>query len=191
MSRRLISFVALAALYATASAHTGADAGAHHGFGAGFAHPFTGIDHLLAMLAVGLWSAIAAPAVDRRMLAWPVAFAAVLLVGALMGAAGVTLPLVEPAIAASVLILGLLVATRARLPLAAGSALVAAFALFHGLAHGGELGGAAALAGMVLATALLHGAGLGLGVLLRTRATWLGRAAGALVGVCGLALLVH
>lgn len=190
MSRRLVSFVAFAALSATATAHTGGDAGAHHGYAAGFMHPYTGIDHLLAMLAVGLWSALAAPAVDRRMLAWPVSFASVLLVGALIGVA-VTLPLVEPAIAASVLILGLLVATRARLPLAAGSALVAAFALFHGLAHGAELGSPAALAGMVFATALLHAAGLGLGVLLRTRPMWLGRAAGALVGVSGLALLVH
>jgi len=176
MSRRLISGLVLATLCVAAQAHTGADAGAHHGFAAGFAHPFTGIDHLLAMLAVGLWSALATPAIDKRMLAWPLSFASTLLAGAVLGAAGVSLPLVEPAIVASVLILGLAAVMRARLSTATGSLLVAAFALFHGIAHGSELSGAAALAGMVVATALLHAIGLGLGVLLRTR-VWPGRAA--------------
>ena len=69
--------------------------------------------------------------------------------------------------------------------------IVAAFALFHGVAHGQELVGSAALAGMVIATASLHGAGLAIGTVLRTRAPWLGRTAGAMVGVAGLAMLVH
>jgi urease accessory protein len=103
-----------------ASAHTGADGGMHHGFVTGFMHPLTGADHLAAMVAVGLWSALAA----RRGLdlLWaPLAFAGMLLVGASMGLAGVQLPAVEPMIAASLLVLGLLVATRIHLP-AAGAA---------------------------------------------------------------------
>ena len=175
-----------------ALAHGGVDAGAHHGngFAAGFLHPFTGLDHLAAMLAVGLWSALSARRIDARMAVAPMSFTLLLLAGALLGAAGFTPPLVEPMVAASLLVLGLLVATRTRLPLAAGAALVGGFALFHGLAHGLELGGGAALAGMVLATALLHATGLAIGVLLRARARWWPRIAGALVGGFGLALLL-
>ena len=175
-----------------ALAHGGVDAGAHHGngFAAGFLHPFTGLDHLAAMLAVGLWSALSARRIDARMAVAPMSFTLLLLAGALLGAAGFTPPLVEPMVAASLLVLGLLVATRTRLPLAACAALVGGFALFHGLAHGLELGGGAALAGMVLATALLHATGLAIGVLLRARARWWPRIAGALVGGFGLALLL-
>lgn len=184
----LLTAAALPAL-----AHTGADAGAHHhGFLAGFMHPLTGLDHLAAMLAVGLWSALAARN-GRELLAAPLGFAAMLLAGALMGLAGVALPAVEPMIAASLLVLGLLVFTRKRLPALASAALVGVFAIFHGLAHGQELAGEAdaalTLAGMLAATVLLHAAGIGLGWALRHANHWLPRLAGVAVALLGAALL--
>jgi len=184
----LLTAAALPAL-----AHTGADAGAHHhGFLAGFMHPLTGLDHLAAMLAVGLWSALAARN-GRELLAVPLGFAAILLAGALMGLAGVALPAVEPMIAASLLVLGLLVFTRKRLPALASAALVGVFAVFHGLAHGQELAGqsdaALTLAGMLAATVLLHAAGIGLGWSLRRAHRWVPRLAGIAVALLGAALL--
>jgi len=175
-----------------ASAHTGVDGGMHHGFVTGFMHPLTGVDHLAAMVAVGLWSALAA----RRGadLLWaPLAFAGMLLVGALMGLAGVQLPAVEPMIAASLLVLGLLVATRIHLPAAVAAAVVGVFAVFHGVAHGhelaGEQGAALTLAGMVAATVLLHLAGIATGWALRHANAWLPRVAGAAVVALGATLL--
>jgi len=174
-----------------ASAHTGVDGGMH-GFVTGFMHPLTGADHLAAMVAVGLWSALAA----RRALdlLWaPLAFAGMLLVGALMGLAGVQLPAVEPMIAASLLVLGLLVATRIHLPAAVAAAVVGVFAIFHGVAHGHELaseqGAALTLAGMVGATVLLHLAGIAMGWALRRANAWLPRVAGAAVVALGATLL--
>lgn len=183
-----------------ASAHAGADAAAHHGLLAGLLHPFTGLDHLLAMLAVGAWGAMSLPAQgaaaspvrSRRLAAaakLPLVFAALLLAGAVAAAAGLRLPAVEPVIAASLLVLGLLVALRGRLPAPLASSLVGGFALFHGAAHGTELGGAAALAGMVAATALLHAAGLALGFAWRGRAAWMARLAGGGTALFGAGLL--
>ena len=187
--RRICLLLLLAATAPLAGAHTGADAAAHHGFVAGVLHPFTGLDHLAAMLAVGLWSALLCTRWSQALRA-PLSFAGVLLLGALLGAAGLTLPAVEPMIAASLLVLGLLVAARQGLPAPFAMALVAVFALFHGAAHGQELAGAGALAGMVLATALLHGAGLALGLVLRTRSVWWPRLAGAATALFGAALLL-
>lgn len=172
-----------------ASAHVGGDGGGHHGFMAGFGHPFFGLDHLAAMLAVGVWSALAV----RRVWAAPLAFALTLLAGALLAQAGLHFPAVEPMIAASLLAVGLLLALRARLGAAAAAALVAVFALFHGAAHGNELTGAPALAGMLLGTALLHGVGLLLGRWLQQRHVMLARAIGLAIAAFGLftgALLV-
>lgn len=172
-----------------ASAHVSADGGAHHGFLAGFSHPFFGLDHLAAMLAVGVWSALAV----RRIWAAPLAFALTLLAGALLAQVGVSFPAVEPMIAASLLVVGLLLTLRARLGALAAAALVAVFALFHGAAHGNELTGAPALAGMVLGTAVLHGVGLLLGRWLHNRHVLLARAVGLVVAGFGLftgALLV-
>src|SRR5262245_47026252 len=150
----------LAALPLAASAHTGVDGGMHHGFADGFLHPMTGVDHLAAMVAVGLWSALTARRAWPDLLWAPLGFAAMLLAGALVGLAGVQLPAVEPMIAASLLVLGLLVATQRRLPALAAASLVGAFAVFHGVAHGqelaGESGAALTLAGMLAATVLLH-----------------------------------
>jgi len=176
-----------------AMAHTGADAAAHHGLlaaaWAGFSHPFGGADHLLALLAVGAWSAMR----PARVWAAPLAFASALLAGALMGLAGWALPAVEPMIAASLLVLGLLLGTRVTLPAPAAAALVAGFALFHGAAHGAELAGpwaGAALAGLVAATLVLHAAGLGLGRALRERSLAWPRLAGAAVALAGATMLL-
>ena len=193
ISSRTLALLAAALLPLAASAHTGADGGVHHGFTTGFLHPLTGADHLAAMVAVGLWSALAARRAWPDLLWAPLAFAGMLLAGALMGLAGVQLPAVEPMIAASLLVLGLLVATRIHLPAAAAAAVVGVFAIFHGVAHGQELaseqGAALTLAGMVGATVLLHLAGIGLGWALRHANVWLPRVAGAAVVALGATLL--
>jgi urease accessory protein len=168
-----------------ALAHVGGDAGAHHGFASGFVHPFTGIDHLLAMLLIGLWSAT----LTRRWWVAPLAFVAMLLVGALLSSAGLQLPAVEPVIALSLVLLGALLAARTAWPAAAMAAVAALFALFHGAAHGGELQGMAALGGMVLATALLHAIGLFAGHALQRHSVWWPRAAGIAASLVGAVLL--
>jgi len=185
------SLLLLAGWPLSALAHTGVHAGLD-GFTAGFVHPFTGADHLAAMVAVGLWSALAA----RRwqdMLAAPAAFMAMLLAGAALGRIGVSVPAVEPVIGASLLILGLLVITRWRLPMPAAIVLAGGFALFHGHAHGHELAAAAdatlVLAGMVAASLMLHGTGIALGASFRNAPPWLSKVAGLLVTVFGGALL--
>jgi urease accessory protein len=184
---------AVCAAPALALAHVGADPGHAHGAGealaTGFTHPFTGLDHLAAMVALGVWSALTA----RRVWLAPFVFAATLWVGAWLGLTGLALPAIEPVIATSLLVLGLLVATKAQLPAVVGAALAAGFALFHGAAHGTELAGvhaAWALAGMVAATTCLHVAGVVLGLMLRDRHVWLPRIAGAGVALFGAALLI-
>jgi urease accessory protein len=182
----------LAAGTAAALAHTGNDGAAHHGLGdalaAGFAHPFSGLDHLAAMLVLGLWSGLTA----RRVWLAPLAFFVALLAGASLGMGGTAVPFVEPMIAASLLVLGLLLASSAALPAAAGIALAALFALFHGVAHGQELGGAFgtwALTGMLAATALLQACGIAIGLAMKHSERWLPRLAGAGVALFGLSLL--
>ena len=172
----------LAAVSATAFAHVGDAAHGHGGLLTGFLHPVTGLDHLAAMLAVGVWSAMT----TRRLWLAPLSFAALLLAGALMAQAGVAFPAIEPMIAVSMLVVGLLLAARVKLPEAAGAVLVGAFALFHGAAHGQELAGGAALAGMVLGTATLHAAGIAMGLGLKRAHPWLPRVAGGLVALMGL-----
>jgi urease accessory protein len=183
----------LIALPLAASAHTGVDGGMHHGFAAGFLHPLTGADHLAAMVAVGLWSALTARRAWPDLLSAPLGFAVMLLAGALAGLSGVQLPGVEPMIATSLLVLGLLVATQRRLPALAAASLVGAFAVFHGVAHGQELAGepaaALTLTGMLAATVLLHVAGIAIGGSLRHGHRWAPRLAGAAVAVFGVALL--
>ena len=177
-----LGVAALAAGSASAFAHVGADSGAHHGFLAGFTHPLTGLDHLAAMLAVGMWSAVT----SKRIWAAPLSFAALLLVGALAAKAGLVFPAVEPMIAASLLVMGLLLATRQRLPAAAGALLAGGFALFHGAAHGQELVGLGALAGMVASTLMIHLAGLGLGRAMQHRSAALPRWMGSAIALVGL-----
>jgi len=195
MSRSILrsAVFAAAALPLAALAHPGSDAGGHHGFLAGLMHPLTGADHLAAMVAVGLWSALVARRAWPDLLAAPLGFASMLLAGAVAGLAGFSLPGVEPMIAASLLVLGLLVATRVRLAAPVAAALVGAFAVFHGIAHGQELAGqsdaAATLAGMLAATVALHAVGIACGWALRHAGRWLPRMAGAAVALFGAALL--
>jgi urease accessory protein len=162
------AFALLAALlFAPLAAHAHAGAGPAHGLADGFSHPLHGLDHLLAMIAVGLW---AAQLGGRAIWAVPASFVGVMMLGGALGLSGATLPFVEGAILASVFLLGLLIVFSARPPLWAGAALVGAFALFHGHAHGAEMPenavGALYAAGFVAATALLHLAGIGLGLAL-------------------------
>ena len=182
---RWIAAFSLALAAATAAAHTGDHAVA--GFASGLAHPFLGLDHLLAMIAVGLW---AAQQGGRALWAVPAAFVGAMLLGGFAAWMGGTLPQVETGIALSVLVLGLLVATRRQWAAPAGMALAAGFALFHGYAHGLEMPQAASpflyAMGFVLATMALHATGIA-GKLLGCRAVqW----AGAAIAASGLALMI-
>lgn len=187
--------LAASSLCGWASAHTGVDAHNHSGFLTGFAHPLGGLDHMTAMLAVGLWSALAARRAGTELLWGPLGFAGMLLAGALLGRLGVTLPAIEPMIAASLMVMGLLVVTRLHLPAFGAAFLTGSFALFHGGAHGLELAGNTSawstLAGMLSATVLLHLTGLGLGWALRHSNVWLSRGTGAAVAASGGALLLQ
>lgn len=174
-----------------AFAHTGV--GATHGFWHGFSHPLTGLDHILAMVMVGVF---AFQLGGRAVWAVPAAFVGVMAVGGALGVAGIPLPFVELGIALSVIVLGAVVALNLRAPVAAAMALVGFFALFHGHAHGAEMpesaGGLAYGLGFMLATALLHAAGVGAGFgLARTgeRSPWLTRAAGGFASVLGVGIL--
>lgn len=157
----------------------------------GVLHPLTGTDHLLAMLAVGLWAATG-DRNPRAALGIPLSFLVLLFVGAMAGMATADIPAIEPMIIASLLVLGLLLVSRVATPQWAGPLLVGVFALFHGIAHGAELvaGGSAAayVSGFMLSTLALLLTGLGAGWLLRSRALWLTRLAGAGVAGYGLAL---
>ena len=171
----------------TAFAHIGA--GRASGFARGFLHPIGGLDHVLAMVAVGMFAANLG---GRALWAVPLAFVSVMAVGGMLAAQQVELPYVEAGIALSVVLLGLAVATRLNWPVAAAVALVALFAVFHGHAHGAEMpidaSGAGYAAGFTLATAILHLAGmaLGTGAALWSRAAPL---AGSAMAVAGVALL--
>ncbi|QNM96350.1 HupE/UreJ family protein [Chitinimonas koreensis] len=160
-----------AALAVPALAHSGGD---HvHGFAAGFAHPLLGWDHLLAMFAVGVWSAQHG---GRRVWLLPAAFVAAMALGGALGMAGYAAGFTETAIALSVLALGLAVALAWRLPTGPGLAVCAAAAVVHGMAHGAELPADGSrwgyAAGFLLATAGLHLAGIGFGRLDPAHGRW-------------------
>jgi len=163
---------ALAVLSVPSLAHAHVGVGQTSGFAHGLAHPFTGLDHLAAMVAVGLW---AAQRRGRALWAVPLTFVSVMSVGGLLGMVGVSIPFVEMGIIASVLVLGVLVAAAVRLPLVAGSFLVGLFAVFHGHAHGAEMpetvSGLTYGIGFIMATGVLHGCGIGLGLLGRKLAS--------------------
>lgn len=191
------SLLSLALVLAATPAFAHLDPGEHGSFAAGFSHPLLGLDHILAMAAVGLWAWQ-----NGRAATWavPASFVAAMLIGFGLAMLGAPLPFVEPAILASVVALGLLVALAVRLPLAPGAALVGLFALFHGHAHGGEIGAAGVggyALGFALATILLHAAGIALGLAIgrllgeHSRAgALLPRALGGLTAVAGLGLIV-
>ncbi|QAA93022.1 HupE/UreJ family protein [Pollutimonas thiosulfatoxidans] len=168
--------------------HTAADSGDM--LAAGLLHPLTGTDHLLAMLAVGLWAATSRA--NHNAITILVSFLALLLVGAVAGMAVAGVAAIEPMIIASLLVLGLLLASRVSVPLWAGPALAGAFALFHGMAHGAEMlaGGsvAAYIVGFMFSTLALLLTGLAAGWMVSGRALWLSRLAGAGIAAYGLAL---
>lgn len=189
---RILSLTAMmgTALSAPALAHTGI--GAHgNSFAAGFLHPLMGLDHMLAMVGIGLW---AAQLGGRASWMVPVTFLAVMIAGAALALSGMALPLVEFGIAGSVLAIGVLVALGTRMPVALAASVAGAFAMAHGHAHGTELPGfadpAAYGAGFVAATALLHGAGCGLAILLSRPARLPFRLAGAAMAAVGGGLLI-
>ena len=167
------------------------DGGIAGGFVSGFAHPILGWDHVVAMVAVGLWGAfLGVPAI------WllPVVFPLVMAFGSVLGILGIPVPAVEVGIAGSAVVLGLLILFKARLPLAAAAVIVAAFAIFHGYAHGTELPEAANPAayavGFVIATGLLHLAGIAFGLLIRLpRGVYAVQAGGGVISLVGLAFL--
>ena len=171
-----------------AIAHTGDLSG---GLLGGFAHPLFGPDHVVAMVAVGLWGAFLGP---PAMFVLPVVFPLVMAVGGALGILGVPLPAAELAIAASAVVLGFMVASAARPPLWIAATIVAAFAIFHGYAHGAELpagtDAAAYSIGFVTATGLLHLAGIALGLTVRWPAGRMGvRGTGAVIACAGLLFL--
>jgi urease accessory protein len=171
-----------------ALAHTGRVTG---GFVGGFSHPLLGPDHLAAMVAVGLWGAFLG---EPAIVVLPVVFPLVLAVGGVLGITGVPLPGVEAVIAISAAVLGMMVAVAARPPLWVAAIIVAAFAIFHGHAHGKELPpGADALAfsaGFVIATGCLHLAGIVFGLLARRPGGRIAvRAAGCIIALAGLVFL--
>src|SRR5574340_269304 len=157
---RTLTLFGLSLFAGTASAHTGVHS-TLTGFAGGLVHPLLGLDHLLAMIAIGLW---AAQQGGRALWAIPAAFVGAMVLGGVLAWSGIALPQVEAAIALSVLALGLLVTARRKWTVPAGMALAAGFALFHGYAHGVEMPLATSPAlyalGFVLATVFLHGAGI-------------------------------
>lgn len=182
----LVALLALTPLLA--HAHTGVDV--VHDFSHGLTHPLFGLDHLLAMIAVGLW---AVQLGGRALWAVPTSFVGVMILGSMLGFAGIPLPMVETGILTSVLLLGVLITFAVKVPLWASSALVAIFAVFHGYAHGAECpANSMSLlfgAGFVLATASLHLVGIGAGKLVgSTTKDWALRACGAAVLVGGILL---
>ena len=185
----------LTALFTTAIAFAPALAQAHPGHGAnsfasGFAHPAHGLDHILAMLAVGLW---AVQLGGRAKWLVPAAFVSVMALGGALGMTGMAMPFAEQGIVASVLVLGVLIAAAVRLPMAASMAVVGIFALCHGYAHGVEMPvtavGFSYGLGFAGATVLLHACGIGAALLLQRSAEsrWL-RATG--VAICAASAML-
>lgn len=185
MTKRLTPLL-LAALPLAAFAHTGHG---DHTFIDGFTHPFLGLDHLLAMLMVGIWSVLNA----RSNKVWlaPATFVSLLAVGAFLGQHGIVVPQLEPLVAASVLVLGVMLTLPFSLGLTAALAVIGGFAVFHGMAHGGELEqGSAIMTGIVLGSALLHGLGMTLAHFVLRRRPHLALRVGQLVAVIGGGLVL-
>jgi urease accessory protein len=186
MRRIALATALILGSFAPALAH--APGAGEAGLAAGFAHPLLGLDHVLAMVAVGLW---ASQLGGRALWLVPASFVALMMAGVAL--AFVTpLPAVELGILGSLVVLGALVAFAARLPVAVGALIVGVFALVHGHAHGTEMPAASLLyaVGFVAATAMLHGIGVAAGLYSKGKAGWLVRAGGAAVAATGLILLI-
>lgn len=184
--------IGLLLMLSASSAFAHADAaGITGGFLSGFTHPVGGLDHITAMVAVGLWGFfLGRPAI------WvlPIVFPLVMALGGVFGLLGVPVPMIEPGIAASSIVLGLLIALAIKAPLWIAGVIVGAFAIFHGYAHGAELPTAAnPLAysvGFVISTGLLHLAGIAFGELARfSWGKYVVRAGGGLIALAGVGFL--
>jgi urease accessory protein len=191
-SLKLLSLAAAAtAGFSTAAlAHVGDHS--HMSFTEGMLHPFSGLDHVLAMVAVGLW---ASQLGGRALWLLPLTFPAVMAVGAGLGLSGVTLPWVEIGIAGSVMVLGAVVALALRPSLAISIPLIGAFALLHGYTHGIELPASASAlsygAGFIAATLVLHAVGIATGLIGgRLPVRFAARTTGGAIAALGLVLLV-
>jgi len=187
---RLFCLYVLCLFPAVAFAH--APDGAGGGFLTGFLHPILGYDHLIAMVAVGLWGAFLG---DRALWILPIVFPSIMAVGAAVGILGIGLPLVEVIIALSGVVLGALIVLKLKAPLQIAMVLVGIFALFHGYAHGLEMPEQTSVvtygAGFVVGTGLLHMVGIALGFLTRLpRGELMVRGCGGLISVVGLTYLV-
>jgi len=186
MLKRVSLILAITAA-ATLPAFAHFDPVEHGSLAAGFTHPLFGLDHILAMVAVGLWAAMQG---GRATWAVPAAFVGTMALGFAAAIAGMPLPLVEPVILASVVFIGIAIALALPIPTGAVAGLVGFFAFFHGHAHGGELGVAGAwefAAGFVIATMALHAIGIGAGLgLNRFGGRVLARVAGAATALGGL-----
>ena len=186
---RAVAFLVALAVATPAFAHTGE--GLVGGFIGGFLHPVSGWDHVVAMVAVGLWGAFLGP---PALWLLPVTFPLVMVVGGVLGILGVPIPAIETGIAVSAIALGLVVVLALRPPLWVAAGPVGVFAIFHGHAHGTELPQAANAAaysiGFVVATGLLHLCGVAIGLL--TRWDWgkvLVRSAGGVISLAGVGFL--
>lgn len=191
---KIVQWVAagLASMFLAASAHAHADAATlAGGFATGFMHPVLGWDHVVAMVAVGLWGAFLG---ERAVWTLPVVFPVVMALGGVMGLLGVPIPFVEAGIALSAVVIGAMIATASRPPLWVAAIVVGAFAIFHGYAHGAELPEAANpllyTAGFMVATGLLHVGGILVGLAVRwpVGATVV-RGIGALISLAGVGFL--
>jgi len=184
---KLLTAIILFSTSSVAFAHPGHDVS---GFAAGLMHPFSGLDHLLAMVAVGLW---AAQSGGRKVWLLPATFMTMLAVGAGISMQWQSLPMVEAGIAASVLSLGLLIMLSLQLPVALSVSITALFGLFHGYAHGLELPQSAAPAdyalGFLIATAALHLSGIAAGLAMRQRYAMISRVLGSAIAIGGVYLL--
>ncbi|AVF04782.1 MULTISPECIES: HupE/UreJ family protein [Devosia] len=189
LKRSLLTLAISIAATLPAFAHL--DPAEHGSFAAGFSHPLFGLDHILAMVAVGLWAATQG---GRALWLVPAAFVGTMALGFAAAIAGMPLPFVEPVILASVIFIGIAIALALPVPTSAVAAMVGFFAFFHGHAHGGELGGAGAwefAIGFVIATAALHATGIGAGLMLaQFSGKVLTRIAGAATALGGLYLAI-
>jgi urease accessory protein len=191
-STKILAAMLLLVSSSTAFAHPGHDAS---GFAAGLMHPYSGLDHLLAMVAVGLWAAQGADkdGGSRKIWLLPATFMTMLAAGAAVALEWQGMPMIEAGIASSLLALGLLIALSARLPAMLSLALTAVFGFFHGYAHGLELPASAAPAeyalGFLAATASLHLGGIAAGVATRDRYASLAKMLGVAIAAGGVYLL--
>lgn len=185
---KIIAIALLSVIAPLAEAHTGV---AQHGFMSGLAHPFLGLDHLLAMLAVGVWAGAMGGKASWRI---PLAFIVIMAISGLLSQGLTSIPLIESGIAVSLLLLGLFIVLAIKLPVVMGMMVVSLFAVFHGVAHGVELPVAASplwyVSGFVLATTLLHVVGVIAATSQNEKSLVIVRLTGALIATTGGIMLL-